>query len=54
MQKEESPILCVGSLIIYCNPNVELIPSILEPLYIALSPLNQRFGLALKSPRTAV
>ena len=45
----------VGSLIICCNPNVELIPSILEPSYVVvLSPLNQRFDLALKSPRTTV
>ena len=29
MQDEESPIICVGSLIICCNPNVEVIPSIL-------------------------
>ena len=54
MQEEESPIICVGSLIICCNPNVEVIPSILEPSYVVLSPLNQRFDLALKSPRTTV
>ena len=30
MQEEESPIIRVGSLIICCNPNVEVIPSILE------------------------
>ena len=54
MQEEESSIVCVGSLVICCNPNVELIPSILEPSYVALSPLNQRFDLALKSPRTTV
>ena len=52
MQEEESPIICVGSLIISCNSNAEVIPSILEPSYVALSPLNQRFDLALKSPRT--
>ena len=46
MQEEESPIICVGSLIICCNPNVEVIPSILEPSYVVLSPLNQRFELA--------
>ena len=54
MQEEESPIICVGSLIICCNPNVELIPSILEPSYVVLSPLNQGFYLTLKSPRTTV
>ena len=54
MQEEESPIICVGSLIICCNPNVEVIPSILEPSYVVLSPLNQRFDLALKSPRATV
>ena len=53
MQEEESSI-CVDSLIICCNPNLEVIPSILEPSYVVLSPLNQRFDLALKSPRTAV
>ena len=42
----------VGSLIICCNPNVEVIPSILEPSYVVLSSLNQRFDLALKSPIT--
>ena len=52
MQEEESPIICVGSLIISCNSNAEVIPSILEPSYDALSPLNQRFDLALNSPRT--
>ena len=52
MQEEESPIICAGSLIICCNPNAEVIPSILEPSYVALSPLNQRFDLALNSPRT--
>ena len=52
MQEEESPIMC--SLNICCNPNVEVIPSILEPSYVALWPFNQRFDLALKSPRTAV
>ena len=54
MQEEESPIICVDSLIICCNPNAEVIPSILEPSYVALSPLNQWFDLALKSPRTTV
>ena len=54
MQEEESPIICVGSLIICCNPNVEVIPSILEPSYVVLLPLNQTFDLALKSPRTTI
>ena len=53
MQEEESSI-CVDSLIICCNPDVEVIPSILEPSYVVLWPLNQRFDLALKSPRTTV
>ena len=51
MQEEESPIMCVDSLIICCNPNVEVIPSILESSYVVLSLLNQRFDLALNSPR---
>ena len=50
MKEEESPIIYVGSLIICCNPNVEAIPSILEPSDVVLSPLNQTFDLALKSP----
>ena len=54
MQEEESPIICAGSFIVCCNPNVEVITSILEPSYVVLSPLNQRFDLALKSPRTTV
>ena len=54
MQEEQLPIICVGSLIICCIPNAEIMPSILEPSYIVLSPLNQRFDLVLKSPRTAV
>ena len=52
MQEEESPIICVSSLVICCNPNVEVIPSILELSYVVLSPLNQRFEIVLKSPRT--
>ena len=51
MQEEESPIMCVDSLIICCNPNVEVIPSIVEPSYVVLSLLNQRFDLTLNSPR---
>ena len=54
MQEEQSPIICVGSLIICCIPNAEIMPSILEPSYIVLSPLNQRFDLALKSPRKTI
>ena len=54
MQEEQSPIIYVGPLIICCNLNVAVIPSILEPSYVVLSPLNQRFDLALKSPRTTV
>ena len=54
MQEEESPIICVGSLIICCNPNVQVMPSILEPSYVVLSPLNQTFDLVLKSQRTTV
>ena len=54
MQEEESPIICVSSLIICFNLNVEVIPSILEPSYVVLLPLNQRFDLALKSPTTTV
>ena len=54
MQEEESPIICVSSLVICCNPNVEVIPSILELSYVVLSPLNQRFEIVLKSPRTTV
>ena len=45
MQEEESPMICVGSLIICYNPNVEVIPSILEPSYIDLLPLNQKCTL---------
>ena len=48
------PILCADSLIICCNPNVEVIPSILEPSYVVLSSLNQRFDLAFKPPRATV
>ena len=54
MQDEESLLICVGSLIICCNPNIEVIPSLLEPLYVVLLPLNQRFDFALKSPRAIV
>ena len=54
MYEEESPIICVGSLIICYNPEVEVMPSILEPSYVVLSPLNQRFDIVLKSPRTTV
>ena len=54
MQEEESPIICVSSLIICCNLNAEVIPSVLEPSHVVLLSLNQRFDLALKSPRTEV
>ena len=54
MQEEQAPIIYVGSLIICCNPNVEVIPSILELSYVVLSPLNERFDLALKSQRAPV
>ena len=54
MQEENSPIICVDSLTICCNLNVEVIPSILEPSYVLLLPLNQVFDLALKSPKTTV
>ena len=54
MQEEESLIICVGSLIICCNQNVEVRPSVLEPLYVILLLLNQGLDLALKSPRTTV
>ena len=54
MQEEQASIIYVGSLIICCNPNVEVIPSILELSYVVLSPLNERFDLALKSQRTPV
>ena len=40
MQEEESPIKCVSSLIICCNPNVEIILPIVGPLYVVVSPLN--------------
>ena len=53
MQEEESTIICVGSLIICCNANIEVIPSILEPPFVFLS-VSQRFDLALKSPRATV
>ena len=52
MQEAESAIVCVGSLITCCNQSAEVIPSILESSCVALSPLNQRFDLGLKSPRT--
>ena len=54
IQEEKSPIICASSLIVCCNPSVEVILSILEALYVVLPPLNQRFNSALKSPRTEV
>ena len=54
MQEEESATKCAGSLISRCNPNWEVIASILEPSYDVLSPLNQRSDFILKSPRTKV
>ena len=51
---EESPIKCVGSLIICCNPNWEVTPSVLEPWYVVISLLHQRLDFALKSPRATV
>ena len=46
--------MCVGSLIIYSNPNWEVTPSILEPSYVVMLSLHQRFVFALKSPRKTV
>ena len=54
MKEEESPIICAGTLIICCNQNVRVIPSILEPSYVVLLLLNQRLNLASKSTRPAV
>ena len=54
MQEEEPPVICAGSLIICCNPNAEVIPSVLEPSFVVLSSLNRRFELALTSPRVTV
>ena len=51
MQEEESLIMCVDTLIICCNPNVEVIPSNLESSYVVLLVLHQKFVLALKSLR---
>ena len=51
---DESPIKCVGSLIIYFNPNWEVTPSILEPSYLVMSILYQRLVFTLKSARTTV
>ena len=53
IQEEEFATRRVGSLS-SCNPNWEVIASILEPSYDVLSPLNQRLDLILKSPRTTV
>ena len=46
--------MCVSFSIIYCNPNWEVTPSILEPSYVVMSLLDQRLNFALKSPRTIV
>ena len=54
IQEEKSAPRCVGSFISCCNPNCQVIASILEPSYDILSPLNQRFDLILNSPRTTV
>ena len=54
IQEEESATRCVGSLISCCNPNWEVIASILESSYDVSSPLNQRLDFILKSPRTMV
>ena len=44
----------LGSLIICCNPNWEVTPSILEPSYAVTSLLSQRLDFTLKSPRMTV
>ena len=51
---DESPIICVGSLINCSNPNWEVAPSILEPSYVVIPLLYQRLVFALKSPRATV
>ena len=47
VKEEESATRCVGSLISCCNPNWEVIASILEPPYDLLSTLNQRLDFIL-------
>ena len=54
MYDNESPIMCVSCLTIFSNPNWEVTPSILEPLYEVMSLLNYRHVFVLKSPRTTV
>ena len=46
--------MCVSCLTIFSNPNWEVTPSILEPLYEVMSLLNYRHVFVLKSPRTTV
>ena len=47
MQNEELPIMCVGSWIIYCNPNRKVTPSILESPYVLTSLFCKRLDFAL-------
>ena len=51
---EESPIMCVGCLIIFCNPVWEITPSILESSCVVMSLLYKRLDFALKSSRATV
>ena len=48
--------MCVDSLIIFVcrNPNWEVTPSVLEPSYVIMWLLHERFDFPLKSPRTVV
>ena len=44
----------VGSLIICCSPNWEVMASILEPLEVVVSPVYKLLDFALKAPMTAI
>ena len=53
IQDKDFPRKWVGSLIIYCSRDWEVMASILEPSMIVLSPVYQLLDFALKSPLTA-
>ena len=54
IQEEEFATIYVGSFISCCNPNWDVIASVLEHSYDVLFLLKQRLDLILKSPRTTV
>ena len=54
MHDTDCPWMWVGSLIIFCSPNWEVMASILEPSEVVVSPVYQLLDFALKSSMATI